>query len=635
MNMGLTKKTITILLFSIFLLNILLSTNILACKDIIAIGDATEGEYNLLMKVRDPSRPGLQVLTIVPKDYTYNYHHPWNGKTQTYSTKNKYIGVTTVGDTYPNTVKPGMALSSTGIAYGDADSNSNWINPTRHAWDDFDWIRYACEKAEDEDQAAKLMTKDVVDEMHATAVSENLFIVGPEKGYVIEADAYHYDITELKNGVIAMSNYPKNLWKTQKHKTVPIASSFEEIKEKKVFAGRTIRLNSIYGVKIIYVGENYIIARQTPFLKIINKIPRFMGKPVRIELNSRETVGDYSVKLQNIENRRAEVKVEYKFKAWEDKIMDYIQPSYGSIDIKKMMNWSRLHEEDLENLRPMCEDTYPYESVMIYSIPKENYEILSTGWFSANHACSSIYVPTHNCNTEIFDPYETGKAAELSLELLDLYDHDTLTDPFHQIEQVFLYETKKIEEIALNNIKNKTEVIELLTTNDISIQQQAWITQNIYKEIGQNRDNKKILEIIKSIWKNNYTCSINQMKNAIQKLKDQSIIIESIENIALNICKTKINQAKTLGKIVTNAEEYLQQGKKLIQQGNYEAGFENLSNSYEYSQKQLIGKNPSENQITKIIFKEIIIFSSIAIIIIGLILLALILFLIKKLYHST
>jgi hypothetical protein len=37
-----------------------------ACKDIIVCGDATEGDYNLLLKIRDPSRPGYQVLTMVP-----------------------------------------------------------------------------------------------------------------------------------------------------------------------------------------------------------------------------------------------------------------------------------------------------------------------------------------------------------------------------------------------------------------------------------------------------------------------------------------------------------------------------------------------------------------------------------------
>ena len=51
----------------------------LSCKDIIACGDATAGDYNLLLKVRDPSRPGLQVLCIIPVGYEYTYRNPWNG----------------------------------------------------------------------------------------------------------------------------------------------------------------------------------------------------------------------------------------------------------------------------------------------------------------------------------------------------------------------------------------------------------------------------------------------------------------------------------------------------------------------------------------------------------------------------
>ena len=127
----------TILLFSCF--------KVTACKDIIACGDSTEGNYNLLLKVRDPSRPGLQVLCIVPQDYSYQYHHPWTGKTMDFKTTYKYIGVTTKDDVLPNIVKAGMVLTSAGLCFGDADTMSSWVNPTKHAWDDFDWMRYSCQ----------------------------------------------------------------------------------------------------------------------------------------------------------------------------------------------------------------------------------------------------------------------------------------------------------------------------------------------------------------------------------------------------------------------------------------------------------------------------------------------------------
>ena len=192
-----------------------------ACKDIMAVGDATEGEYNLLLKVRDPSRPGLQVLCLVPQGHQYTYQYPWTGKPLECTVDHTYIGVATKGDTLPDIVKAGMVLSDAGIAFGDADTNSNWINPTRHAWDDFDWIRYACEQADDEEKAVELLTQDVVDSLHATGVSENLFVVGPDNGYVIEADAVHYTIEEI-DGIAVMSNYPKELWSHNGTKSDPL-----------------------------------------------------------------------------------------------------------------------------------------------------------------------------------------------------------------------------------------------------------------------------------------------------------------------------------------------------------------------------------------------------------------------------
>ena len=208
------SKIFSVILIFILLVNIFFCFHVEGCKDIIAARDATDGDYNLLMKVRDPSRPGLQVLCIIPKGTKYTYHHPWTGKKMEFESFHKYIGVATKGDTLPNIVKAGMSLSDVGLAYGDADTGSNWKNPTRHAWDDFDWMRYACEKADNEDEAVKLLTKDCVDKLHATAVSENLFIVGPEKAFVIEADAFRYNVKEIKD-FIAMSNYPKELWRNQ------------------------------------------------------------------------------------------------------------------------------------------------------------------------------------------------------------------------------------------------------------------------------------------------------------------------------------------------------------------------------------------------------------------------------------
>ncbi|HHF55753.1 MAG TPA: hypothetical protein ENL42_02415, partial [Thermoplasmatales archaeon] len=55
---------------------ILLAPAVMACKDVIVMNEGTAGDYTLFMKIRDPSRPGLQVLFMVDKGYEYTYHHP-------------------------------------------------------------------------------------------------------------------------------------------------------------------------------------------------------------------------------------------------------------------------------------------------------------------------------------------------------------------------------------------------------------------------------------------------------------------------------------------------------------------------------------------------------------------------------
>jgi len=585
-------------IFIIFLLsNVIVSLNIKGCKDIVAVGDATDGNYNLLLKVRDPSRPGPQVLCIVPEGYEYTYNHPWTGKPMEFKTKHKFIGVATKGDTIPNIVKAGMALTDSGIAFSDADTGSNWKNPTRNAWDDFDWIRYACEKADDENQAVNLITEDCVDQLHASGVSENLFVVGPKKAFVIEADAFHYNVKEI-NDIVVMSNYPKELWRTQRHKKLPIASSFDIEKEGYVRKGRTVRLNSLYGVKIVGIGEDWIVARQVPFVKIYNKMIRIMGTRVEIKLGERETVGDYSVRLIDIDGKKAKVSVSYVFKAWEDKMLQYIESKYGCITLKDMINWSRLHGEDLEGLRPMCQDFFPYESVMIYKIPEENYGLLSSGWFSANHACSSIYVPIHISNNDIYEPYKTEQAAEVSLELLDLYGHGTLTPVFSRVEDVFLSETEGHEEMANKLIENNSDISEFLTIVDTSIQEQAWLTEQIWLEVGKSSNNKQeIIEIMGSIWRENYYVSLDLMTGAIDSLRNisESRTISKITDIALNVCESRLNAAQAIGKNISTSYEEYKNGKKLIEQGDYSSGFQLIKNAFRASDMLLKGKLFSEN----------------------------------------
>jgi len=598
------KWELVSLIFAIFLLsNFFINCNVKACKDIVACGYATEGDYNLLLKVRDPSRLGLQVLCIVPEGYEYTYRYPWTGKPLECKVTHKFIGVSSKGDTIPNIVKAGMSLSDAGLSYGDADTGSNWINPTRHAWDDFDWIRYACEKADNEDEAVDLLTKDAVKKMHVTGVSENLFVVGPNKGVVIEADAFRYKLKEIDDGVIVMSNYPKELWRTHLREKLPVARSFDTVVEKYVHNRESVRLKSLFGIRIVEIGNDFIFVKPVSLIQALKT--KSLGVVTKINLGERETVGYYSVELKDIDGNKAKVRVANNYKAWEEKMLDYIQPQYGHITVKNMINWSRLHKEDLDGLRPMCQNVYEYEAVAIYKIPEQNYEIMSSGWFSPNHACSSIYVPFHICNNDIYDPYETGEAAELCLNLLKEYGHGVLETSFTKVEEVFLNEINGAEQISIEQIENNLSISDFLTIIDTGMQKQAFLTEEIWMEANKvsNPYKKKIIiDTIATLWHTDYANSLDKMKNALLSLEEIyaiNIIKEKIVGIALDICKSRIDAAIAIGKKTQTAEEEYEEGSKLIKQGKYESGFDNIQKAFTRSDMLIKGQTSKDLDIVE------------------------------------
>jgi hypothetical protein len=434
------------------------------------------------------------------------------------------IGVVTLGDTIPEIVKAGMCFTSAGLCFGDADTITNWRNPTRHAWDDFDWIRHAAQTADDEEQAVDLLTKDAVDRLHAPGVPENLFVVGPNKGYVVEGDVIHYDVSEVLDDVEVMSNYAKQLW-DESFLLRMIAPSFDATFEGEVTKGQIIRLGNgcIYGIKIIDIGSDHIEVKQIPIQfsigNIIGRVFDFFSTTT-VNRSQDETIGFYRIGLNEVSEDSATITLCYEYYAWEQNMMEYITPSIGSINVSTLMNLSRLHTEDLDGLRGMCDDheIYPYEGAMIYLIPSKQYDQLSEGWFSANHPCSSIYVPVHICVTDIYDPYETGEAAMLSLELLEVYGHDILTAPFEKIEQVFINEQELIRDI-FNSLINESDsnITSTLTNIDYQMQRQAYLTQQMYLNISKNND-QELFQVLSNIWKENYHTSLHHMKRCIGEL---------------------------------------------------------------------------------------------------------------------
>jgi len=546
-----------------------------SCKDIVITSEATAGDYSLLLKVRDPSRSGLQVLCRVPSGTHYTYHYPWTGKPWDFFVTRAFVGVATQGDTLPNIVKAGMVLTDAGLAFGDADTLSYWINPTKHAWDDFDWIRYACQTANNENEAINLLTTEAIYQLHATGVSENLFLVGPQQAVIIEADAVRHTIHTI-NDILVMSNYAKDLWRTQLLRSLPIASTFETEKETWLQCGSVAHLESICGVKITRITQFSITARVVPFFVFKQS---GLDKDITIYLGERATIGPYSVKFLDVNENTARISICTVAHAWEQELQSHIQPLSGTITIKDLINWSRFHSEDLNGLRPMCEDAFEYEAAMIFKIPKENANLLSSGWFAANHACSSIYVPIHICDNDIYDPYETGEAAALCLELLHHYGHGTLTSLCQNVEDVFLSENEVNEILAYQMLQNASDITLFLTVMDCCMQEQAFLTEQLWLNAPNASQG-----IIRNIWMENYTVSFERMQKAmflLKKISGAETTMHILGTIALSICKSRIDAVSIQGGNCTEIQQDYEAAERYFKSGEFMMGFDLLQRTFD------------------------------------------------------
>jgi len=396
-----------------------------------------------------------------------------------------------------------------------------------------------------------------------------------------------------------MSNYPKELWKTQILKKRPISKNFDTEKTETIKKKGIVHLGSVYGIKIQILDEDTISAAP---VSIFHKLlTQSMGVVTEIKIGERKTIGYFSVTLLNIENNKATIQVTNKFKAWEDEMLKHIQPKYGHITETDMMNWSRLHTEDLQGLRPMCEDFFEYEGVAIYKIPTENYETLSLGWFSPNHACSSIYVPFHICDKDIYTPYKTGDAAELSLNLLKKYGHNNLTKSFSKTEKVFQNEIKQIEGKARYLLQRNNDVSDFLTTFDMGMQRQAYLTQEIWYDVFDSQNKNQIIPVIRQIWDSNYTTTFKNIRNAVDnlnKVPGATYYRNKIVDIAKSISKSWFEAAKGINLETSSIENYYTKGIQQLEKGNYTKGLDLLQTCFIQS-KNLITGEKSEG-----IFKE-------------------------------
>jgi hypothetical protein len=165
--------------------------------------------------------------------------------------------------------------------------------------------------------------------------------------------------------------------------------------------------------------------------------------------------------------------------------------------------------------------------------------------FRSNHACSSIYVPFHICDDDIYTPYQTGEAAQLSLDLLKKYGHGTLIPSCESVEAVFLAETNLSEAVAHAFIHANINVTPFMTAVDLGMQEQAYLTEQLWLNLPNTT--RCITDLL---WKSNYSASLDQMEiiaDHLPKQGEASAIITQIEAIALSICNTRITQACMVG----------------------------------------------------------------------------------------
>jgi len=160
------------------------------------------------------------------------------------------------------------------------------------------------------------------------------------------------------------------------------------------------------------------------------------------------------------------------------------------------------------------------------------------------------------------------------------------------VEDVFINETEEIEIIASDLIKNDTDIEEFLTIMDISMQQQAWLTEQICLEMGQGNNPKKgeqIVDVISKIWEDNYLLSLNSMKEVVDS--SNTIISNLIIDIALNICKSRIDAAESINKDVTEVLNQYESAKKQIEESDFQSGFKSIIKTFNQTNSIISGKS--------------------------------------------
>jgi len=113
---------------------------------------------------------------------------------------------------------------------------------------------------------------------------------------------------------------------------------------------------------------------------------------------------------------------------------------------------------------------------------------------------------------------------------------------------------------------------------------QAFLTQEIWIDISKitNEETRfELKNIVNSIWKNNYTITLENMKNSIDNItKLSKNIVNKICIIGLDICKSKIDSAIALGLNCSSTNNLYKKAGQQIKDEKYELGFDNIIKSF-------------------------------------------------------
>jgi hypothetical protein len=185
----------------------------------------------------------------------------------------------------------------------------------------------------------------------------------------------------------------------------------------------------------------------------------------------------------------------------------------------------------------------------------------------------------HVSAKNIYDPYKTGGAWEITRELLENYSHGILPPVLERVEGVFIAENDAVEEICyqLINKQESLKVVDMLSLSDNMLQRHGYQMMQILLEIpGLDYDQTKndndtelnaIIDKLNTLWSNDYNTSMIGMLTTVNEIENYAIgYIENNKTITqLALIKELIMD------IIKNAAWYkLRQAECMVGQENNE-----------------------------------------------------------------